>query len=41
MIRQDNQMNPRMSLVFDSFNIGYQQINVGIGIYFIKPTASF
>jgi len=41
MIVQDNEMNPRMSLVFDSFNLGYQKINVGIGIYFIKPTSFF
>ena len=34
-------MNPRMSTVFDSFNIGYQKINVGIGVNFIKPTSFF
>ena len=41
MIGQENEMNPRMCTVFDSFNIYYQKINVGIGINFIKHTSFF
>ena len=36
MIGRDNEMNPRMSPVFDSNNIGYQKINIGIGLNFIN-----
>tara|TARA_B100000886_G_scaffold309469_1_gene243667 strand:- start:2339 stop:3367 length:1029 start_codon:yes stop_codon:yes gene_type:complete len=38
---RDNEMNPRMSPVFDSNNIGYQKINIGIGLNFINDFLYF
>ena len=35
----DNQMNPRMSPVMDSNNIGYQELNLGVGINFVNPNS--